>query len=101
MRRILWFVKSSRRRFSVGLRRNQKLILSAAKTETSMPVLYYVRHGETDLNTQGRLQGRRDTILNAHGRQQAAECGALLKNLFARDRRQPQELEYVSSPLKR
>jgi broad specificity phosphatase PhoE len=76
-------------------------MLSAAKTETSMPVLYYVRHGETDLNTQGRLQGRRDTILNAHGRQQAAECGAVLKDLFARDRRQPQDFEYVSSPLKR
>jgi broad specificity phosphatase PhoE len=75
--------------------------LSAEKPKKSMPVLYYVRHGETDLNSQGRLQGRRDTMLNAHGRRQAAECGALLKNLFARDRRQPQELEYVSSPLKR
>jgi len=66
-----------------------------------MPVLYYIRHGETDLNIQGRLQGRRDTVLNARGRQQAAECGAVLKNLFARDRRQPQDFEYVSSPLKR
>jgi broad specificity phosphatase PhoE len=75
--------------------------LCAEKPKKSMPVLYYVRHGETDLNSQGRLQGRRDTMLNAHGRQQAAECGVLLKNLFARDRRQPQELEYVSSPLKR
>jgi broad specificity phosphatase PhoE len=66
-----------------------------------MPVLYYVRHGETDLNIQGRLQGRRDTMLNAHGRQQVAESGAVLKNLFVRDRRRPRDLEYVSSPLKR
>jgi broad specificity phosphatase PhoE len=66
-----------------------------------MPVLYYVRHGETDFNTEGRLQGRRDTVLNARGRQQAAECGVLLGELFARDRRQPQEFRYVSSPLKR
>jgi broad specificity phosphatase PhoE len=66
-----------------------------------MPVLYYVRHGETDLNSQGRLQGRRDTVLNAHGRQQAAECGAVLKDLFARDRRRPQDFDYTSSPLKR
>jgi broad specificity phosphatase PhoE len=66
-----------------------------------MPVLYYVRHGETDFNRQGRLQGRRDTPLNAHGRRQAAECGALLRGLFARDHRQAQDFKYVSSPLKR
>ena len=66
-----------------------------------MPVLYYVRHGETDFNRQGRLQGRRDTVLNAHGRQQAAECGVLLRELFARDHRRPQDFKYVASPLKR
>jgi broad specificity phosphatase PhoE len=67
----------------------------------TMPVLYYVRHGETDFNIQGRLQGRRDTPLNARGIEQAAECGAVLKKLFARDHRQPQEFDYVSSPLQR
>jgi probable phosphoglycerate mutase len=66
-----------------------------------MPVLYYVRHGETEFNLQGRLQGRRDTVLNAHGRQQAAECGVVLRDLFARDQRQAQDFKYVSSPLKR
>ena len=66
-----------------------------------MPVLYYIRHGETDFNRQGRLQGRRDTVLNAHGRQQAAECGVLLHDLFARDHRRPQDFKYVASPLKR
>ena len=66
-----------------------------------MPVLYYVRHGETDFNRQGRLQGRRDTSLNARGRQQAAECGVLLRDLFARDHRKAQDFKYVSSPLKR
>jgi probable phosphoglycerate mutase len=66
-----------------------------------MPVLYYVRHGETEFNLQGRLQGRRDTVLNAHGRQQAAECGVVLRDLFARDQRQAQDFKYISSPLKR
>jgi probable phosphoglycerate mutase len=66
-----------------------------------MPVLYYVRHGETDFNAEGRLQGRRDTQLNAHGRQQAAECGELLRDLFAREDRQPADFAYVASPLKR
>ena len=66
-----------------------------------MPVLYYVRHGETDFNSQGRLQGRRDTVLNTHGRRQAAECGVLLGDLFVRDHRRAQDFKYVSSPLKR
>ena len=66
-----------------------------------MPVLYYVRHGETDFNRQGRLQGRRDTPLNARGRQQAAECGVLLRDPFARDPRKAQDFKYVSSPLRR
>jgi probable phosphoglycerate mutase len=66
-----------------------------------MPVLYYVRHGETDFNVEGRLQGRQDTLLNARGRQQAVECGNLLRDLFARDQRRAEAFDYVSSPLKR
>lgn len=66
-----------------------------------MPVVYYVRHGETDYNVEARLQGRRDTVLNARGRQQAAECGELLRDLFARDDRRPSDFAYVASPLQR
>jgi broad specificity phosphatase PhoE len=66
-----------------------------------MPVLYYVRHGETDFNAQARLQGRRDTELNAHGREQAKESGHLLHDLFARDKRRAGDFAYVASPLKR
>jgi broad specificity phosphatase PhoE len=66
-----------------------------------MPVLYYVRHGETDFNVEARLQGRRDTALNAHGREQAAECGELLRDLFARDNRAAGNFAYVASPLRR
>ncbi len=66
-----------------------------------MPVLYYVRHGETDFNVEARLQGRRDTALNARGRQQAADCGELLRDLFARDGREAADFDYVASPLRR
>ena len=52
-----------------------------------MPILYYVRHGETDFNVEGRLQGRQDTLLNARGKVQARESGELLRELFARDNR--------------
>jgi len=66
-----------------------------------MPVLYYIRHGETDYNVEGRLQGRRDVALNPRGREQAKECGELLCDLFARDRRSGADFSYMASPLQR
>ncbi len=66
-----------------------------------MPVLYYVRHGETDWNVEQRLQGHRDTALNARGRGQAVHCGEILRDLFGRDVREPSDCAYVSSPLSR
>jgi broad specificity phosphatase PhoE len=65
------------------------------------PTVYYIRHGETDWNVAGRLQGRRDTPLNARGRAQGSHCGDILRDLFARDNRDPNSLDYVSSPLRR
>lgn len=65
------------------------------------PTVYYIRHGETDWNVAGRLQGRRDIDLNARGRAQSTHCGKVLRDLFVRDKRDPATLDYVSSPLKR
>jgi probable phosphoglycerate mutase len=61
------------------------------------PILYYVRHGLTDWNAAGRLQGRRDIPLNAEGRVQAVRCADILADL-SRARRGPQAYDYVSSP---
>jgi probable phosphoglycerate mutase len=66
-----------------------------------MPVLYYVRHGLTDWNREGRLQGRHDVPLNKAGRVQAGLCGDILRDLLACAGRAPAELGYVSSPLVR
>jgi len=66
-----------------------------------MPVLYFLRHGETDFNVAQRLQGRYDTELNARGRTQAAECGEVLHDLFEREERQADDFDYVASPLTR
>jgi len=67
----------------------------------SQPTVYYIRHGETDWNVAGRLQGRRDIPLNARGRAQGAHCGEILRDLLARDGRDAAALDYVSSPLGR
>jgi broad specificity phosphatase PhoE len=67
----------------------------------SRPIVFYIRHGETDWNVTGRLQGRHDVPLNARGRTQAMHCGEILRELFARDGRNVAELDFVSSPLGR
>jgi broad specificity phosphatase PhoE len=68
---------------------------------STMPVLYYVRHGETEWNAAQRLQGWRDPALNALGREQAVHCGQLLADLLQRDGLDPNHAGYVSSPLVR
>ena len=67
----------------------------------SSPTLYYVRHGLTNWNMDGRLQGQHDVELNERGRVQAAGCGEILRDLCARDGRPPADLDYASSPLVR
>ena len=69
------------------------------------PISYrivFVRHGETDYNADGRLQGQRDIPLNGRGRAQASAIGRALA------KRMPDaiaELEaaeaFVASPLGR
>ena len=66
-----------------------------------MPTVYYIRHGETDWNATGRLQGHRDIPLNDKGRAQARHCGTVLRDLLAKEGREPTSLDYVSSPLMR
>ncbi|MCO5090714.1 histidine phosphatase family protein [Bosea sp. (in: a-proteobacteria)] len=59
--------------------------------------LILVRHGETDWNREGRLQGGQDIPLNDLGRRQAAEAAGRLKALepaYA-------DLDYIASPMQR
>lgn len=44
-------------------------------------MIYVVRHGQTDLNKEGRLQGRQGLPLNAHGIKQAEDLRDKLGNI--------------------
>jgi broad specificity phosphatase PhoE len=65
------------------------------------PILYFVRHGETDWNRERRLQGQHDIPLNDLGRAQASRCGEILRELLRREGRAATDYDYVSSPLSR
>jgi broad specificity phosphatase PhoE len=65
------------------------------------PVIYYIRHGETQWNADGRLQGVQDIPLNDLGRKQAAHAGSILAGLFERHGHDKTQLPFVSSPLGR
>jgi len=66
-----------------------------------VPTIYYIRHGETSWNAEGRLQGARDIPLNDLGRRQAAQAGGILADLLARDGHDKSLVPFVSSPLGR
>jgi probable phosphoglycerate mutase len=65
------------------------------------PAFYFVRHGETDWNREGRLQGQRDVPLNAHGRKQATASGLTLARLLRDAALEAGQLDFVASPLGR
>jgi probable phosphoglycerate mutase len=65
------------------------------------PELYFVRHGETDWNAEGRYQGSRDIPLNARGRGQAGLNGDLLRDLLRRSSRVATDFSWYVSPLGR
>ncbi len=66
-----------------------------------MPTIYYIRHGETEWNALGRLQGAQDIPLNELGREQSVHAGQILADLFRRDGRSASSIGFVASPLGR
>lgn len=59
--------------------------------------IYLVRHGETEWNREGRLQGRKNSALTGRGLEQAHGIGMLLRQLIGAG----DGIPIVASPLER
>lgn len=61
------------------------------------PLLFLIRHGQTDWNAEYRLQGQAETDINAVGRAQAEANGRRLAGLLS----DPRQFDFVASPMRR
>lgn len=63
--------------------------------------LIFLRHGETDWNAEGRLQGQQDIDLNPNGLEQSARAALKVKKLLQRLRLESERVRFIASPLSR
>lgn len=64
----------------------------------TLPHLYLCRHGQTDWNAEGRLQGQEEVELNSLGRAQARRNGRYLANVLGP---RAAGFRYLASPMAR
>jgi len=61
------------------------------------PLIYFVRHGQTDWNVAKRIQGQAERDINEQGRAEADRNGRKLRELIG----DAQDFAFVASPLRR
>ncbi len=64
---------------------------------STLPLIWFCRHGETAWNAEARVQGQFDTDLNETGKGQADANGIKLKALIP----DPAGFDFIASPLRR
>lgn len=77
---------------------NQTVLAPPKADRPDAPRIYFIRHGETDWNREGRLQGQKDIPLNDLGRRQAREVALHLRGLTGT---RLETLPWLLSPMQR
>ena len=77
----------------------KRTVLAPARPDAPFHApIYFIRHGETDWNREGRLQGQRDIALNDLGRRQAREVAQHLRDTIGG---KVETLPWLASPMSR
>lgn len=71
---------------------------ASSAIRATMRTIYFIRHGQTAWNAEGRLQGQRDIDLNSTGEAQAREVADRLADVAGDDLA---TADFVASPLTR
>jgi broad specificity phosphatase PhoE len=74
---------------------------SGGRGSVAPPYLIFVRHGQTDWNAEGRMQGHKDIELNEKGREQAHRNGRALKAHAEQAGLSLDEFHFAASPMLR
>jgi broad specificity phosphatase PhoE len=74
---------------------------SGGTNSVAPPYLIFIRHGQTDWNAEGRMQGHKDIELNDTGRAQARRNGKALKAHVEQAGLSLGDLHFTASPMLR